>query len=271
MGIVKWGEYPISNIFCDFLFIIILPLESTFFFDIMKANGGITYMSIQSDIEMLSIEALEYYAKKHQLSEDDAFNIFYKHQVFEKILVQHETLHQLDIHDTFQYVEDIIEEDTPTLVLFHGSNIAFDKIDLNKSHNRRDFGRGFYCTVLEQQANEWANRLYLRTHTGGKYVYRYIFQQSEELKIKHFATLDKEWLEFVKLNRTVGDIQHHYDVVIGPVADDNTMETVQLYLSGILSVDEAVTRLRYNKVNNQVSFHTPLALEHLVLESRKDV
>ena len=26
-------------------------------------------MSIQSDIEMLSIEALEYYAKKHQLSE----------------------------------------------------------------------------------------------------------------------------------------------------------------------------------------------------------
>ena len=67
--------------------------------------------------------------------------------------------------------------------------------------------------------------------------------QSEELKIKHFATLDKEWLEFVKLNRTVGDIQHHYDVVIGPVADDNTMETVQLYLSGILSVDEAVTRL----------------------------
>ena len=111
----------------------------------------------------------------------------------------------------------------------------------------------------------------MRTHTGGKYVYRYIFQQSEELKIKHFATLDKEWLEFVKLNRTVGDIQHHYDVVIGPVADDNTMETVQLYLSGILSVDEAVTRLRYNKVNNQVSFHTPLALEHLVLESRKDV
>lgn len=228
-------------------------------------------MSIQSDIEMLSIEALEYYAKKHQISEDDAFNIFCKHQVFEKILIQHETLHQLDIHDTFQYVEDIIEEDTPTLVLFHGSNIAFDKIDLNKSHNRRDFGRGFYCTVLEQQAKEWANRLYLRTHTGGKYVYRYIFRQSEELKIKHFATLDKEWLEFVKLNRTAGDIQHHYDVVIGPVADDNTMETVQLYLSGILSVDEAVARLRYNKVNNQVSFHTPLALEHLVFESRKDV
>ena len=55
--------------------------------------------------------------------------------------------------------------------------------------------------------------------------------------------------------------QHAYDVVVGPVADDNTMETVQLYLSGILKAEEAVERLRYNKVNNQVSFHTLLALE----------
>lgn len=66
-------------------------------------------------------------------------------------------------------------------------------------------------------------------------------------------------------------IQHTYDVVVGPVADDNTMETVQLYLSGILKAEEAVERLRYNKVKNQVSFHTPLALEHLTLESRKEV
>ena len=72
-------------------------------------------------------------------------------------------------------------------------------------------------------------------------------------------------------NRTKGGIQHAYDVVVGPVADDNTMETVQLYLSGILKAEEAVERLRYNKVNNQVSFHTPLALEHLTLESRREV
>ena len=56
---------------------------------------------------------------------------------------------------------------------------------------------------------------------------------------------------------------HNYDVVIGPVADDNTMETVQLYISGILTADEAVERLRYNHVNNQVSFHTEKALKCL--------
>ena len=228
-------------------------------------------MSIQSDVEILSIQALEQYARQHNLSTAEAVKLFYKHQVFEKILIQHEYLHQLDLEETLNYVEEIIAEDAPELVLYHGSNIAFDKIDLGKSHNRRDFGRGFYCTVLESQAEEWAKRLYLRSHKGGRYVYRYLFRQTEDLKIKHFAALDQEWLEFIKENRTKGGIQHAYDVVVGPVADDNTMETVQLYLSGILKAEEAVERLRYNKVNNQVSFHTPLALEHLTLESRREV
>lgn len=51
----------------------------------------------------------------------------------------------------------------------------------------------------------------------------------------------------------------------------NTMETVQLYMSGILSADEAVERLRYSKVNNQVSFHTKEALKHLHFEERQEV
>ncbi|OUQ51371.1 hypothetical protein B5E62_04665 [Lachnoclostridium sp. An118] len=228
-------------------------------------------MSIQSDVEILSVQALEQYAKQHNLPTAEAVSLFYKHQVFEKILIQHEYLHQLDLEETLNYVEEIIAENAPELVIYHGSNFAFDTIDLEKSHNRRDFGRGFYCTVLESQAEEWARRLYLRSHKGGRYVYRYLFRQTEDLKIKHFTALDQEWLEFIKENRTKGGIQHSYDVVVGPVADDNTMETVQLYLSGILKSEEAVERLRYNKVNNQVSFHTPLALKHLTLESRREV
>ena len=67
-------------------------------------------MSIQSDVEILSVQAVEYYAQKHHLSEGDVFDLFCKHQVFEKILIQHETLHQLDTTETFQYVEEIIKE-----------------------------------------------------------------------------------------------------------------------------------------------------------------
>lgn len=50
--------------------------------------------------------------------------------------------------------------------------------------------------------------------------------------------------------------------------DDNTMETVQLYIANILTVQEAVERLRYNNVNNQVSFHTLKALQYLTLVRR---
>ena len=228
-------------------------------------------MSIQSDVEMLSIRALEDYAKEHHLSENEAAELFHKHQVFEKIILQHEYLHQLDFSETLQFVEEIIQKDSSTLVVFHGSNISFDKIDLNKSHNRRDFGKGFYCTILESQAKDWAHRLYMRNFVGGEYVYQYIFHQTDNLKMKHFHALDAEWLEFIKKNRINGGIQHSYDVVIGPVADDNTMETVQLYMSCILSAEEAVNRLRYSKVNNQVSFHTESALKQLHFESRKEI
>lgn len=226
-------------------------------------------MSIQSDVEILSIQALELYTKAHNLSEKEASDIFHRHQVFEKIILQHEYLHQLDSSETLKYVEEIIGKEVSDLLLYHGSNVAFNEIDLSKSHNRRDFGRGFYCTVLESQAKEWAHRLYIRNFSGGEYIYQYVFRQTDNLKIKRFTALDAEWLDFVKENRIKGGIQHTYDVVIGPVADDNTMETIQLYLSGILRSEEAVERLRYNKVNNQVSFHTPLALKHLFFENRK--
>ena len=91
----------------------------------------------------------------------------------------------------------------------------------------------------------------------------YLFEEAPVLNVKRFDRLDEEWLEFIKVNRSKGGLQHDYDVVIGPVADDNTMETVQLYIANILTAPEAVKRLRYNNVNNQVSFHTEKALQYL--------
>ena len=38
-------------------------------------------MSIQSDVEMLSVQAVEYYAQTHHLSEGEVFDLFCKHQI----------------------------------------------------------------------------------------------------------------------------------------------------------------------------------------------
>ena len=220
-------------------------------------------MSIQSDVEMLSLQAVENYARRNNISTKDTYELFHKHQVFEKIMLQHEYLHQVSDDEIMEYIDKVVEEDAHQLIVFHGTTKMFDKIDLSKSHNRRDFGRGFYTTILEKQAIEWAYRLSLRENTDSYYVYQFVFEEADDLRIKRFESLNIEWLEFIKENRIKGELQHDYDVVIGAVADDNTMETVQLYISGILKANEAVERLRYSKVNNQISFHTKRALKHL--------
>lgn len=223
---------------------------------------------MQTDCEMLSVEVMETYAEKYSLSGDEVAELFHNHQVFEKMLIQHEYLHQISFEEVMEFVEKVIEDNSRELVVYHGTCSDFEKIDLNKSHNRRDFGKGFYTTVLQSQSKEWAYRLSLREKKDKYYVYEFLFEEVSALRVKRFDTLNEEWLEFIKSNRSKGGLQHDYDVVIGPVADDNTMETVQLYIANILTAKEAVERLRYSKVNNQVSFHTEKAIEYLKLVRR---
>ncbi|WP_308463849.1 DUF3990 domain-containing protein [Clostridium botulinum] len=82
--------------------------------------------------------------------------------------------------------------------------------------------------------------------------------------------LDEEWLNMIKNNRLNGGIQHDYDVVIGPVADDNTMRTVALYVDGIYNESMAIEQLKFSKSNNQVSLHTIRALSKLEFLGRDE-
>ena len=225
-------------------------------------------MSAQTDCEMLSIEVMEAYAEKYNLSGSKVAELFHKNQVLEKMLIQHEYLHQVSFEEVLEFVENAIADESRELVVYHGTCSEFENVDLSKSHNRRDFGKGFYTTILQSQSKEWAYRLSLREKKNDYYVYEFVFEEVPALNVKRFDRLNEEWLEFIKINRSKGGLQHDYDVVIGPVADDNTMETVQLYMANILTATEAVERLRYNNVNNQVSFHTEKALQYLKLVGR---
>lgn len=49
-------------------------------------------------------------------------------------------------------------------------------------------------------------------------------------------------------------------IIKGPVANDNTMRTIALYISGIYTTEQAIAQLKFFKVNDQVSFHTEKAL-----------
>jgi len=149
------------------------------------------------------------------------------------------------------------------LILYHGSNCNFDKVDISKSKDRRDFGKGFYTTTLCEQAEDWAGALFDRYKGDGIFVYELELELTGELLVKRFDGLSEEWLLMVQKNRTLGGIQHNFDIVQGPVANDKTARTIALYIAGIIDANEAIKRLQSNRINDQVSLHTSAALSRL--------
>ena len=53
------------------------------------------------------------------------------------------------------------------MILFHGSNMEIEKIDLSKCKPFKDFGCGFYTTPLHDQALIMARRT-MRIYQNGK-------------------------------------------------------------------------------------------------------
>lgn len=150
------------------------------------------------------------------------------------------------------------------MMLYHGSDCLFDKIELNKSIGKRDFGVGFYTTTISSQAENWARIRKIRNNSENAYVYVYEADYPDDaLSVKKFEGLTIEWLNTVRDNRKMGGIRHTYDIMMGPVANDNTMLTVTRYIQGLYSAEEALKRLAYFKVNDQVSFHSDKALNYV--------
>ena len=157
------------------------------------------------------------------------------------------------------------------ITLYHGSNMKFNSVSLSKSRDKRDFGRGFYTTTIRKQAEQWAGSLYKRYGGEGKFLYTFEFDQADTLTYKSFEGLTSDWLEMVKTNRHQGGLQHQFDVVTGPVANDNTMPVIALYVSGTINLEATLTQLAHFKMNNQVSFHTEKALKHLRFMERAEL
>ena len=152
--------------------------------------------------------------------------------------------------------------------LFHGSNQAIDAINLSRGRKFKDFGQGFYTTHLREQAEYWSRRIADR-FGGSPTITEYEFDleaaMSANLNIKVFEKPDREWAEFVMANRSQrGEAFHHdYDIVIGPVADDNMARLFGLYDMNIIDLDAVVAGLIYKDLNSQYFFATEKSLKYL--------
>lgn len=152
--------------------------------------------------------------------------------------------------------------------LYHGSNVIVDNPKIIKSDRALDFGTGFYLTTDFEQAKKWSILTAERRKTGKALIS--VFEISEEdmnnLSILKFESANREWLEFVSKNRKNQETNKNADIVIGPVANDNTMPVITLYLRGDYNADEAIKRLLTQKLKDQVVFKSEKSLKYLKFE-----
>ena len=102
------------------------------------------------------------------------------------------------------------------------------------------------------------------------------FIAMRELNIKNFGTkTSEEWARFVRNNRNkknenYSDIEcnldNKYDIVIGPIADDDMALLFRQYENGMITFDTMLNGMIYKETTNQYSFHTERAISLLKKE-----
>lgn len=143
------------------------------------------------------------------------------------------------------------------ITLFHGSNVDVPKPLVKIGRRKVDFGQGFYLTRLRSQAESWAKVIAERkgrntTPVLSSYSFDYDSVESAGYNVKVFKTYNHEWLDYVVDCRKGGEMQHLYDMVEGGVANDNVIDTVEDYESGVITAEQALGQLKYKEVNHQI-------------------
>ena len=151
------------------------------------------------------------------------------------------------------------------MTLYHGSNVAVETPKLMPMARALDFGRAFYLTSDLEQAAKWARTSVLRRGDGVAIVSAYAVDEIRlgALRVLRFDGPTVDWLRFVSRNRNERMDDSAYDIVSGPVANDNTMPVLNLYFKGAYTEDEALRRLLPQRLRDQFAFKTEGALAYL--------
>lgn len=141
-----------------------------------------------------------------------------------------------------------------TITVYHGATERVDKPLCHLGRKNLDFGLGFYITDIKEQAIRWAIATAQRRQT---HALINIYQLDRdtilaEARCKIFHSYDREWLDFIVASRRGDNPAALFDYVEGGVANDRVIDTVNLYMSGLLSVEMTLQRLAYHRPNNQI-------------------
>lgn len=144
-------------------------------------------------------------------------------------------------------------------IVYHGSNVEVAVPRILQNGFYKDFGYGFYCTNYEKQAKRWA-----MTKKGESVINRYEYELCMDLKILSFDNMTDEWLNFVAKCRM--GIEHNYDIVEGPMADDQIWNFVEGFIDGRIPRKAFWELVKFNYPTHQIVFCTEEALKTLTFK-----
>lgn len=151
--------------------------------------------------------------------------------------------------------------------LFHGSGVLVLTPEIRVTGYTKDFGYGFYCTENYSQSERWALRHNDPENGEIPTVNMYQYTPNKKLKYKRFTKVTNEWLDFIAMCRnSKGKTPHDYDIVEGPMADDQIWDHVEDFLEGRISRKQFMDFAKFKNPTHQISFHTQAALACLEFE-----
>lgn len=157
------------------------------------------------------------------------------------------------------------------MILYHGSNVTVEKPVLVKQNRFLDFGFGFYTTTNKEQAKDFAVKVTDKRKNGTATLNIYEVDETKafaECKVLPFDEPDEAWLDFVAQNRQGMYSGEKYDLIYGPVANDDVYRTITLYMTGILSKEQTLEALKIRKLYNQLVFTSEKSLGYIKFQRR---
>jgi hypothetical protein len=151
--------------------------------------------------------------------------------------------------------------------------MSVPEVQLDKCRPCRDFGKGFYLTIYKEQAIHMALRV-VRLYGGypAVSIYEYDDVAANGLNILRFEAPTVEWAQFVMNNRNKSfdnyaspacNHDSKYDIVVGPIANDDMVLLFRQYTDRLISLDILAKNLEFRNLTNQYSFHTNRAIRLL--------
>ena len=139
---------------------------------------------------------------------------------------------------------------------YHGSITKVDCPIATLGRKTLDFGQGFYIMSIKEQAERWAKFVasrHLADISPCLNIYEMDYDYvSTKHKVLSFDEYNIEWLDFVVSCRKGEDKWRQYDMIMGGVANDKVIDTVEDYKNGIITASQALGQLKFHKPNNQI-------------------